>query len=93
LLDKYGVSGMQLAYSTGTLTAKKSWFMFDNEIVALGAGITSTESAAIETTVENRRIAGSNTLTVNGVAQPATLSGDVRFSSTRTNRPQRHQDT
>ena len=39
-----------------TLTGKKSWFMFDDEIVCLGAGITSTDSRAIETTVENRKI-------------------------------------
>lgn len=73
LLDTYGVSGMELAYTTGSLTAKKSWFMFDDEIVALGAGITSTDGIIVETVVENRKINGSNAFTVNGTAQPTTL--------------------
>ncbi|MBC8264962.1 MAG: polysaccharide lyase 8 family protein, partial [Anaerolineales bacterium] len=41
----YGVAGMdfqQHDYSNMDLRARKSWFMFDDEIVALGAGITST---------------------------------------------------
>src|SRR5207248_41740 len=37
----YGVSGMQLSATSSSLTARKSWFMFDNEIVCLGTGITS----------------------------------------------------
>ncbi|MFB9907201.1 polysaccharide lyase 8 family protein [Allokutzneria oryzae] len=37
-----------------SLRGTKSWFMFDDEIVALGAGITS-EDGEIITTVENRR--------------------------------------
>lgn len=71
----YGVSAMH--YSAGadaggnahTLTAKKSWFAFDDEIVCLGADITSqTQGDDIETIVENRKIntAGSNRLTVDG---------------------------
>jgi hyaluronate lyase len=56
-----------------SLTAKKSWFMFDDEIVALGAGINSTDSRRIETVVENRKLNGSgnNALTVNGTAKPS----------------------
>lgn len=50
----YGVSGMDLEGWNSTLTAKKSWFMFDDEIVALGAGISSTDNRTIETIVENR---------------------------------------
>jgi hypothetical protein len=71
--DKYGVSGMQLDGLFSTLTAKKSWFAFDDEIVSLGAGITSTDSRTIETIVENRKIAGTNAFTVNGTAKPNTL--------------------
>ena len=40
------------------LTAKKAWFCFDNEIVALGAGITSTMHSAVSTTVDHRRLVG-----------------------------------
>lgn len=38
------------------LQAKKSWFLFDEEIVCLGAGITCTEGRNVETIVENRKV-------------------------------------
>lgn len=71
----YGSSGMDLQYADHTLGARKSWFMFDDEIVSLGAGITSTDNIAVETIVENRKLntAGSNTLTVNDEVQPSAL--------------------
>jgi hyaluronate lyase len=71
----YGVTGMELHPYGQTLTAKKSWFMFDDEIVALGSGITSTDNIAVETIAENRKInsSGDNALTVNGTAKPTTL--------------------
>ncbi len=73
-LDRYGAAGMQFKGVGVTLTGKKSWFMFDDEIVCLGAGITSTDSRPIETTIEQRKIngAGSNAFTVNGTTQPST---------------------
>ncbi|MEY4243778.1 MAG: hypothetical protein RLZZ245_1363, partial [Verrucomicrobiota bacterium] len=57
-----------------TLTGKKSWFMFDDEVVCLGAGITSTDKRPIETTVENRKLnsTGNNAFTVNGATKPNT---------------------
>ena len=70
LLDKYGTSGMWLDADKSTLEAKKSWFMFDDEVVALGAGINSSDNRTIETTVENRIISGENTLNVNGESKP-----------------------
>ena len=72
-LGKFGAAGMQFKGVGVTLTGKKSWFMFDDEIVCLGAGITSTDSRPIETTVENRKLntVGSNAFTVNGTAKPA----------------------
>ncbi|WP_055108599.1 polysaccharide lyase family 8 super-sandwich domain-containing protein [Paenibacillus ihumii] len=75
----YGVAGMDLAPPGSKLTGKKSWFMFDNEIVALGAGITTpderTDGRQVETIVENRMInpAGTNPLTVNGQVMPSQL--------------------
>lgn len=74
LLGTYGASGMDLAAYGNSLTAKKSWFMFDNEVVALGAGITSTDNRTIETIVENRKLnaAGDNAFTVDGAAKPTT---------------------
>ncbi|MCI9637862.1 MAG: polysaccharide lyase 8 family protein [Hungatella sp.] len=52
---------------TGT-DAKKSWFMFDNEIVALGSGITSSTGNYVETIVDNRKLKadGSNRVTADG---------------------------
>lgn len=53
----YGVAGLS-AHPAGTnLYAKKSWFMLDDEIVCLGAGITSSSTGnQVDTTVENRRL-------------------------------------
>jgi len=71
-LGRYGAAGMQLDGWSNSLTAKKSWFMFDDEIVCLGSGITSTDNRTIETTIENRLLntGGTNALVVDGVAQP-----------------------
>ncbi|MCS5729386.1 polysaccharide lyase beta-sandwich domain-containing protein [Herbiconiux moechotypicola] len=75
LLGQYGVTGMDLHPVGRSLEAKKSWFLFDDEVVALGAGITSTDGIAVETVVENRKLdaAGDNVLTVDGTAAPTTL--------------------
>lgn len=75
ILDRYGVTGMDLHPVGRSLEGKKSWFMFDDEIVALGAGITSNDGIGVETIVENRKLntAGDNALTVNGAAKPSTL--------------------
>lgn len=57
--DLYSSVGMDFSMSETTgssLEGKKSWFLFDDKIVALGAGITSAEEARVETIVENRRI-------------------------------------
>jgi hyaluronate lyase len=46
------------------LDARKSWFLFDDEVVALGSGInSSTPGAAVETIVENRLLRGEPDLT------------------------------
>ncbi|MDI4643967.1 polysaccharide lyase family 8 super-sandwich domain-containing protein [Cohnella hashimotonis] len=82
MLGLYGTSGMEYVAAKDrgtttarTLTAKKSWFMFDDEIVALGAGITSADGIATETIVENRKLnaAGNNALTVDGTTQSSSL--------------------
>ena len=81
-LGKFGAAGMQFKGVGVTLTGKKSWFMFDDEIVCLGAGITSTDARPIETTVENRKISGSNVLTVNGTVKSAALGWNEAMAST-----------
>lgn len=75
MLGQYGVTGMELHPVGKSLQAKKSWFMFDDEVVALGAGISSTDGIATETIVENRKLndTGDNALTVDGAAKPSTL--------------------
>ena len=67
-LGSSGISGMYLKPDGRTLTAKKSWFMFDDEVVCLGSDITATDDQVAETVVENRKIKpdNSNILTVNG---------------------------
>ncbi|HEY1176009.1 MAG TPA: polysaccharide lyase 8 family protein, partial [Phytomonospora sp.] len=75
-----GAAGMDLAAWGCTLRAKKSWFSVGDAIVALGAGITSTDGRAIETIVDNRNLheAGTHRLTVDGRRQP----GDQGWSAT-----------
>lgn len=78
----YGASGMDLSYGTYDLSARKSWFMFDDEIVALGAGITSTADIPIETVVDNRKLnaAGDNAVTADGTALSTTLGQSQTLS-------------
>ncbi|SDE70771.1 hyaluronate lyase, partial [Paenibacillus sp. UNCCL117] len=75
LLNTYGVSGMYLHTPDTDLKARKSWFMFDDEIVALGSDIDSTDGIPVETIVENRKLtsSGDNALTVNGTAKSTAL--------------------
>lgn len=82
---QYGVSGMDLKYSDHALTAKKSWFMFDDEMVALGADITSTDNVAVETIVENRKLnaQGNNAFTVNGQVYSSTLGWSDTLSQVK----------
>ncbi|MDR3296808.1 MAG: polysaccharide lyase 8 family protein [Prevotellaceae bacterium] len=82
-LGEYGAAGMMLtglgASATRRLNARKSWFMFDNEVVALGSDVRLTEgSAPVETVVDNRRLKAdkSNAILVNGVEQRLTAEGD-----------------
>lgn len=66
LENRYTAAAMDFAptQTSITLRAKKSWFLFDDVVVALGAGITSTDGRTIETVVENRNLhQGNNALT------------------------------
>lgn len=69
----YGVAAMHLNSWGSTLSARKSWFMFDDEIVCLGNSVSSTDGRAAETIIENRRLGvyGNNALTVNGASKPS----------------------
>ncbi|QIZ07196.1 polysaccharide lyase 8 family protein [Priestia megaterium] len=83
--DLYGSAGMNFSLSQNTgspLEGKKSWFMFGDKIVALGAGITDTNNANVETIVENRKLNsnGDNALTVDGTAKPNGLGWSETMS-------------
>ncbi|MEF2246660.1 CBM96 family carbohydrate-binding protein [Paenibacillus sp. IITD108] len=82
--DVYGISGMELDAEGSDLKAKKSWFMFDDEIVALGAGISSNENRTIETIIENRKLSrtGSNILTVDGAVKMVNTGSQETMNDT-----------
>jgi len=75
LADIYGAVGMELKAYGSDLVGRKSWFLLNDAVVCLGAGITSSAHTPIETTIENRKLnaAGDNVLTVDGAVKPATL--------------------
>ncbi len=73
--NTYGIAGMSVHAWNTTLYAKKSWFMFDDEIVCLGAGITCAGPAAVHTVAENRRLGNpvTESFTLNGAAITPTI--------------------
>ena len=74
-LDGFGMASMGLDAVDATLTAKKSWFFLDDQIVCLGADINSSDNRPIETTIENTKLygEGDNILKVNGRNEPSAL--------------------
>lgn len=84
----YSGAGMDfsLSGSTGSsLAGKKSWFAFDDEIVAVGSGISGGDGRTVETIVENRKLTGdnSNTLTVNGAVKDGSLGWSETMEGTQ----------
>ncbi|HZK47954.1 MAG TPA: polysaccharide lyase family 8 super-sandwich domain-containing protein, partial [Atopostipes sp.] len=80
----YGTTGMSFNKSN-IYQGKKSWFTFDDEVVALGAGITGASDKHLLTTIENRRLSsnGKNDFSVNGVKQSSELGLDQVHSSVK----------
>ena len=63
-LDGYSAAMMLLQPDGRQLSARKSWFLFDDEVVALGADIRGTAAGqTVETIVENRRVTASAAFT------------------------------
>lgn len=63
-LDGYTAAMMLLEPDGRQLRARKSWFLFDDEMVALGADIrSSAESQTVETIIENRKLGSGATFT------------------------------
>lgn len=67
----YGATAYQLDYDG--VKAKKAWFFFDKEIVALGADIQSTVAEAITTTINQTWLVG-NVNTTNGTLKKGEFS-------------------
>lgn len=81
-LAEFGVVGMMHRAQHSSLTSRKSWFLFDNEIVCLGAGITAATTNEVHTTVENRRLAvNTNLLMINGALQSTNLGWSSNFAN------------
>ncbi|MEU9950550.1 polysaccharide lyase 8 family protein [Streptomyces sp. NPDC047939] len=67
---RHTAAAMEVTGAEGsTLRARKSWFLLDNAVVALGAGVTASDGRTVETVVENRNLGagGRNRLLVDGV--------------------------
>src|SRR5258708_25590616 len=60
-LDGYSAAMMLLQPDGRQLSARKSWFLFDDELVALGSDIRGT--GTVETIGHNRRLTSAATLT------------------------------
>ncbi|MEV7399991.1 polysaccharide lyase 8 family protein [Streptomyces sp. NPDC091267] len=84
LAGRYGAAAMEVTGAEGsTLRARKSWFLLDNAVVALGAGITAADGRTVETIIENRNLGarGRNRLLVDGV--PRCVAEDRAATSDR----------
>lgn len=81
-LGAYGISGMQIDNKNDSLKANKSWFMFDDEVVSLGSGISSNDEYVVESIIDNKKInkRGSNKLIIDGIKKDTTLgwSEDIK---------------
>lgn len=84
-IGKYGTAGMQISNKNDNLKANKSWFMFDDEIVCLGAGITNPDDYSTETIIENRKLnlEGNNKITINGEEIIKEKEGKKSFSDAK----------
>lgn len=76
-LGQYGVAGMKFTNASRDLAAKKSWFMFDREVVALGSDITNSSDAQAVTTVENRKVNHEAILTIDGNIHETDFNGQA----------------
>lgn len=80
-VENYASIGMDFKSTISDLEAKKSWFVFGDQIVALGAGIKTTAGDTTETVVENRKIDNNNKLLVNGNEVVASDSADQQAAN------------
>ncbi|MFF1836557.1 polysaccharide lyase 8 family protein [Streptomyces sp. NPDC058231] len=86
LRGTYGAAAMELIGPAGsTLRTRKSWFLLENAVIALGAGISSSDGLTVETIVENRNLGpgGTERLLVDGVGQPTEQGWTREFGHAR----------
>ncbi|REF34680.1 polysaccharide lyase 8 family protein [Thermasporomyces composti] len=85
LAGRFTAGGMDTAVHGGSLTLRKSWMCFDDEVVALGAGITAHDGLRIETIVENRRLSdpGDEVVRVNGQQPVPSLGSSATVDNAR----------
>ncbi|MEU6016580.1 polysaccharide lyase 8 family protein [Streptomyces sp. NPDC047515] len=83
---RYGAAAMEVIGAQGTtLRTKKSWFLLDNAVIALGTGITGSDGRTVETIVENRNLGtdGRHRLLVDGVRHPVEQGWTQDFDRAR----------
>ncbi|MFE7107856.1 polysaccharide lyase 8 family protein [Streptomyces sp. NPDC057575] len=84
--DRYGAAAMEVIGAQGTtLRSRKSWFLLDNAVIALGAGITASDGRPVETIIENRNLGtdGRHRLLVDGVRLPVEQGWSGEFGRAR----------
>ena len=87
-MDQFALSAFQFDNKNrdfkADLTAKKSYFFFDDEYVMLGADITSTLDEGVYTTVENQKIIGNNyKLYLNDETNAISVTEDTKVSGVK----------
>ncbi|MFF3673875.1 polysaccharide lyase 8 family protein [Streptomyces sp. NPDC002120] len=82
---EYAAVGQFVRGLSSTLYAKKSWFCLADAIVCLAGSVRATDGVAVETVVDNRNLgaAGTQALTVNGIAQSTALGWSATLPGTR----------
>ncbi|HEX6681352.1 MAG TPA: polysaccharide lyase 8 family protein [Candidatus Limnocylindrales bacterium] len=82
---RYSGVGLNLQAALTDLKGKKSWFCFDEYVVAMGSSITSTSGYRVETFVENRNLhtTGTNALTVDGAVWQGALNTSNTWTTVR----------
>ena len=80
-IDAFGTEAMEFGLPNTDLYGKKSWFMFDDEIVFLGSDITEKSGNKVESIVDNRKIKNENEnkLVVNGEEKSTELGKTKQF--------------
>jgi len=79
-----GVSAMDFQAYNSCLTAKKSWFFFDDQIIGLGSGINCSGSNSVQTIINQWPIKDnpSTSLSVDGVVQTADFNSVHTYTPT-----------